>query len=204
VEREAQEAHRFINAIIDDKSTPSDNAALARIDSRIDSLMTDARRYLKEVSVELVSQLEARDFEAARHSLARADALWDELDEKIEVLRTEMVKVGFGAIATIRSEQSQAVLTSAIVTVLAAIVGLIFANVVSGGIIRSVRQLLDGTRAVEAGHLDRSIDVTTGDEIGQLASAFNRMVMQLRENQRVRETFGKYIDPRVVEGLIRN
>jgi len=44
--------------------------------------------------------------------------------------------------------------------------------------------------------------VTTGDEIGQLATAFNRMVVQLRDNQRVRETFGKYIDPRVVEGLI--
>src|SRR5207253_9901948 len=42
----------------------------------------------------------------------------------------------------------------------------------------------------------------TEDDIGQLAAAFNRMVQQLRENQRVRETFGKYIDPRVVEGLI--
>ena len=103
---------------------------------------------------------------------------------------------------TIRSEQTQAVLISAIVTVLAAIVGLIFANLVSGGISRSVRQLLEGTRAVEAGQLDQSIDVTTGDEIGQLAAAFNRMVVQLRDNQRVRETFGKYIDPRVVEGLI--
>jgi len=88
------------------------------------------------------------------------------------------------------------------VTLLAAIVGLIFANLVSGGIIRSVRQLLEGTRAVEAGQLDQSIEVTTGDEIGQLAAAFNRMVVQLRDNQRVRETFGKYIDPRVVEGLI--
>jgi adenylate cyclase len=59
-----------------------------------------------------------------------------------------------------------------------------------------VRQLLEGTRAVEAGHLDRPIDVTAEDEIGQLAAAFNRMVL------RVRETFGRYIDPRVVEGLI--
>jgi class 3 adenylate cyclase len=79
---------------------------------------------------------------------------------------------------------------------------LIFAHIVSGGIVRSVRQLLEGTRAVEAGHLDRPIDVTAEDEIGQLAAAFNRMVLQLRENLRVRETFGKYIDPRVVEGLI--
>jgi nitrogen fixation/metabolism regulation signal transduction histidine kinase len=202
VDSEAQAARKLINAIIEDTSTPSDNAALARIDSRIDSLMSDARRHLKQESGELLLALDARDFATVRRGLARADALRDELEEKIEAVRAEMAKVSYGAIATIRSEQTQAVLISAIATLLAAIVGLIFANLVSGGIIRSVRQLLEGTRAVEAGHLDRSIDVTTGDEIGQLAGAFNRMVVQLRDNQRVRETFGKYIDPRVVEGLI--
>ena len=204
VDSEAQAARKLINAIIDDTSTPSDNAALARIESRIDTLMSDSRRHLRQESGELLSQLEARDFAAVRRSLARVDSLRDELNEKVDATRTDMVKASYGAIATIRSEQTQAVLTSAIVTVLAAVVGLIFANLVSGGIIRSVRQLLEGTRAVEAGQLDQSIDVTTGDEIGQLAGAFNRMVVQLRDNQRVRETFGKYIDPRVVEGLIDN
>jgi class 3 adenylate cyclase len=202
VDSEAQAARTLLNAIIEDTSTPSDNAALGRIDSRIDSLLSESRRNLKQVAEELLLQLDARDFAAVRRSLARADALRDELDEKINAVRTEMLKTSYGAIATIRSEQSQAVVISAIATVLAAIVGLIFANLVSGGIIRSVRQLLEGTRAVEAGQLDQSIDVATGDEIGQLAAAFNRMVVQLRENRRVRETFGKYIDPRVVEGLI--
>jgi class 3 adenylate cyclase len=65
-----------------------------------------------------------------------------------------------------------------------------------------VRRLLEGTRAVEAGRLDGSIDITTRDEIGQLSAAFNRMVEQLRQNERIRETFGRYIDPKVVEGLI--
>ena len=202
VDGEAQAARALLNAIIEDTSTPSDNAALARIDSRIDSLLSESRRNLKEVAEELLLQLDARDFAAVRRSLARADALRDQLDEKIDAVRTEMLKTSYGAIATIRSEQSRAVVSSAIATALAAIVGLIFANLVSGGIIRSVRQLLEGTRAVEAGQLDQSIDVATGDEIGQLAAAFNRMVVQLRENRRVRETFGKYIDPRVVEGLI--
>ena len=202
VDSEAQAARKLINAIIDDTSTPSDNAALARIESRIDSLMSESRRHLKQESGELLSVLEARDFAAVRRSLARVDALRDELDDKIDAVRGEMVKVSYGAIAKIRSEQTQAVLISMIVTVLAAIVGLVFANLVSGGISRPVRKLLEGTRAVEAGHLDQSIDVTTGDEIGQLAAAFNRMVLQLRDNERIRETFGKYIDPRVVEGLI--
>ena len=202
VDSDAQAARKLINEIIDDTSTPSDNAALARIDSRIESLMSESRQHLKQESEDLLSELDARDFSAVRRSLARVDLLRDQLSEKIDAVRTEMLKVSYRAIATIRSEQTQAVLISAIVTLLAAIVGLIFANLVSGGIIRSVRQLLEGTRAVEAGQLDQSIEVTTGDEIGQLAAAFNRMVVQLRDNQRVRETFGKYIDPRVVEGLI--
>ena len=202
VDSEAQAARKLINEIIDDTSTPSDNAALARIDSRIDSLMSESRQHPEQESEDLLSELDAREFSAVRRSLARVDSLRDQLSEKIDAVRTEMLKVSYRAIATIRSEQTQAVLISAIVTLLAAIVGLIFANLVSGGIIRSVRQLLEGTRAVEAGQLDQSIEVTTGDEIGQLAAAFNRMVVQLRDNQRVRETFGKYIDPRVVEGLI--
>jgi class 3 adenylate cyclase len=199
---EAQAARKLINAIIEDASTPSDNAALARIESRIDSLMNESRRHLKQESGELLTELEAKDFAAVRRGLARVDGLRDELDDNIDATRIEMQKASYGAIATIRSEQTQAVLISAIVTLLAAIVGLIFANLVGGGISRPVRQLLEGTRAVEAGHLDQSIDVTTVDEIGQLAASFNRMVIQLRDNQRIRETFGKYIDPRVVEGLI--
>src|SRR5260221_5194889 len=82
VDSEAQAARKLINAIIDDTSTPSDNAALARIDSRIESLVNDTRRQLKQETAELLSELEARDFAAARRSLARADAIRDELDEK--------------------------------------------------------------------------------------------------------------------------
>lgn len=204
VDGEAQAARKLINAIIDDPSTPSDNAALGRIDSRIDSLISESRRHLKQASGELLSELDAQDFASARRTLAQTDALRDELDDKIAAIRNEMLTVSLGAIATVRSEQTQAVMTSAIVTLLAAVVGLIFANLVSGGIVRSVRQLLEGTRAVGAGRLDQSINVTTGDEIGQLAAAFNRMVAQLRDNLHVRETFGKYVDPRVVEGLINH
>lgn len=202
VDREAQAARGFINAIIDDTSTPSDNAELARIESRIDSLVSDTRRAMKQQSGQLIQELETRDFVAAGRSLAQVDADRDEFNDRLETLRGEMLKVSSGAIATIKSEETTAVVTSAVVTALAAVLGLLFANLVSGGIIRSVKKLLEGTRAVEAGHLDQAISVTTGDEIGQLAAAFNRMVVQLRDNQRIRETFGKYIDPRVVEGLI--
>src|SRR3981081_4146150 len=112
VDSEAQAARKLINAIIDDTSTPSDNAALARIDSRIESLMSESRQHLKQESEDLLSELDARDFSAVRRSLARVDSLRDPLHEKIDAVRTEMLKVSYRAIATIRSEQTQAVLIS--------------------------------------------------------------------------------------------
>ena len=126
----------------------------------------------------------------------------DEFNQRIEDIRTDMLaQVRSDAVMTMR-DQKTAIVISVVLTVLAAILGLMFALFVSTGITRPVRRLLDGTRAVEAGRLDGSIDVTTRDEIGQLTAAFNNMVEQLRHKEHMRETFGRYVDPRVVEGLI--
>jgi class 3 adenylate cyclase len=99
-------------------------------------------------------------------------------------------------------KQHQVMLISVALTVLAAILGLVFAALVSAGVTRPVRRLLEGAKAVEAGNLEGTLVATSRDEIGHLTIAFNQMVEQLRLKERLRETFGKYVDPRVVEGLI--
>jgi class 3 adenylate cyclase len=200
--QDAQSARALINAIIDDPSTVSDDANLGRIEDRIENVSNDLSRYVSEEYKRLLSLLEARNFAEARASLARTDALRDEFTLKVEEIRKDMMaQVRSDAMVTMRDQQ-KTIVVSVIVTILAAITGLMFALYVSTGITRPVRRLLDGTRAVEAGRLDGSIDVTTRDEIGQLTTAFNNMVEQLRHKERLRETFGRYVDPRVVEGLI--
>ena len=202
VEQEAEEARKLIASIIDDVSTPSDNVALTRIDTNIDNAVNELDRHLSEENAQLLSQLESRDFAEARHTLARADQARDEFSQKLDQIRADMLsQVGMSASVVLRN-QNHAILITIVVTALAAALGLVFAILVSGGITRPVRLLLEGTREVEAGHLERSIEVITHDEIGQLSAAFNRMVEQLRHKERIRETFGRYIDPRVVEGLI--
>jgi adenylate cyclase len=112
-----------------------------------------------------------------------------------------LAQVFFSTAQVIR-HQRQAIIISGLVTALAAVIGLGFAVMVAGGIAGPVRRLLEGTREVEAGRFEGTITVSTQDEIGQLAAAFNRMIEQLRHNERVRETFGRYIDPKVVQGLL--
>jgi class 3 adenylate cyclase len=89
-----------------------------------------------------------------------------------------------------------------VLTALAAALGLVFSVLVSSGLTKPVRRLLEGAQAVERGELNHTLAVTSQDEIGHLTLAFNRMIEQLRLKERIRETFGRYVDPRIVEGLI--
>jgi len=202
VEQQADAARKLIASIIDDPSTPSDNVALTRIDTNIDNAVNELHRHLNQESGQLLGQLEARDFVEARRTLARTDQARDEFNQKLDQVRADMLGQVDASAAVVLRNQQHAIVITIVVTALAAALGLLFAILVSGGITRPVRLLLEGTREIEAGHLDRSIEVITGDEIGQLSAAFNRMVEQLRHKERIRETFGRYIDPRVVEGLL--
>jgi adenylate cyclase len=176
--------------------------ALARIDSRIEVVQSDYRRHLNEEIERLLPLLGTGDGKGIAERLARVDERRDELTLKLDGIRSEMLDlVRSDSAATLRN-QNQVFLISVVLTALAALLGLVFATLVSTGMTRPVRRLLEGARAVEAGKLDETIVVTSTNEIGQLTAAFNRMVEQLRLKEHIRETFGKYIDPRIVESLI--
>ena len=202
IDREAKAAREQIAAIIDDPSTPSDNAALGRLDDRIDTAVNELRERLDERDAILLKQLDAGNFDQAKSALAGADELRAEFDRKIDGIRADMLSQVHASAVTVIREQRQAIWVSAIVTGVAAVLGFMFAMMVGSGITGPVLRLLEGTREIEAGRLDQSISVTTRDEIGQLSAAFNRMLERLRQNQRIRDTFGRYIDPRIAEGLL--
>jgi adenylate cyclase len=202
IEKEAQAAREQIDAIIADPSTPSNDYELGRLDDRIDTAVNDLHRRLDEQDILLLQQLDARDLDATKRTMAQADALRAEFGRKIDAIRADMLTQVNGSANTVIRQQNQAIIISAVVTAIAAVLGFVFAMLVGSGITGPVLRLLEGTREVEAGRLDRPISVTTRDEIGQLSAAFNRMIERLRQNQRIRETFGRYVDPRIAEGLL--
>src|SRR5262249_13040238 len=73
---------------------------------------------------------------------------------------------------------------------------------VSAHIVRALRRLAEGTAAVQAGHFAVTVPVETNDEVGQLATAFNRMVEEIRIREKIKTAFGKFVDPRIVANLI--
>jgi class 3 adenylate cyclase len=200
--REVQTAHALIRGLIEKRNAFGDATALARLETRLDAAVDDTRRHLNDEIERLLPLLDAGEAKPIADSLARVDVLRDEMNQKMDAIRGDMFALlRTDAELTIR-KQSQVMVIAAALTLLAAVLGVLFAALVSAGVTRPVRRLLEGAKAVEAGHLDGTLVATSRDEIGHLTTAFNQMVEQLRLKEHLRETFGKYVDPRVVEGLI--
>jgi adenylate cyclase len=73
-------------------------------------------------------------------------------------------------------------------------------------VVQSITEPIEQLRAVAArvglGDLQARVPVVSVDEIGSLARSFNAMVAGLRERQHIRDTFGVYVDPDVVEHVL--
>ena len=89
-----------------------------------------------------------------------------------------------------------------VVFVISTILGLAVAAVGAVRLIRSIRSIVRGAEAVEGGDLEHRIHLDRRDEIGRLARSFNEMTEGLRMRERIRETFGRYVDRRIAEQLI--
>jgi class 3 adenylate cyclase len=73
---------------------------------------------------------------------------------------------------------------------------------VTRSLTRPVRRLDEGIGRVAAGDLATRLPVTSNEEIGQLTGRFNAMVEGLRDRERIRTTFGKYVSESVAAQLL--
>jgi class 3 adenylate cyclase len=198
---ELASARQHINEQIADPLDFNDNVELGRLDTKLEFLQQDRKAY-EETYAKLLSDEAVANATGVRDELANLDDERDRFDRRIDANRTEMSTLAHRAINGTRAYQSRVVDISLVLMMLAALLGISVAAAITTGLVRPVKRLLVGTAAVEGGALDTIVPVTSSDEIGRLTQSFNRMVSELRVKEQIRDTFGKYVDPRIVAGLI--
>jgi class 3 adenylate cyclase len=194
-------ARKTINEQITDALDFDDNVALARLDTKVEFLQEKRRNYEAFVA-SIRSAFEAQQFDGVRRLLRELEDRTDDIVGRIDTDRADMRAIASNAILGTRQYQQRVIDISIALLVIAGLLGLVVAAAVTMGLVRPVRRLLHGTEAVEKGALDTVVPVTSHDEIGQLTRSFNSMVGELRTKEKIRDTFGKYVDPRIVAGLL--
>ncbi len=214
----AQESNRFdmrgINAdqIVDSsirmlgealvtKGIELDRVTLTLLERQLPGIQTARQHFhatFRQYQIE-VEEGTPRSQQLVRDSLLREkDTVDVEIQKAIDLLNKLTQDTALQA----KAEEARATTLNWMITAIATTLGLIFAAFVTRSLVDPIRRLLGGTRAVEAGDLEVEIQVRTHDELATLASSFNHMVVGLREKEHIRETFGQYVDPRIVRGLL--
>lgn len=86
--------------------------------------------------------------------------------------------------------------------VVAVIVAFVACRLIASRIARPVRALVKSADDIGAGRFDVHLDTCRKDEIGDLARSFEHMAQGLAQRDFIKDTFGKFVDPSVVAGLI--
>ena len=199
---EVRGARNAIARAIEDRVTFGDEMLLSRLDTRLEFLQRYDATYDK-VRGQIESALANHDEIQFRSTLAALDQARDTLNAESEAVRREMLKLLDQAMREAITEQNRSVRYGIILLAAALTIGFVAAAAMTANLVRRLRRLLKGAIAVQGGSLETELPVTSHDEIGDLTAAFNAMVRELRAKARVRETFGKYLDPRIVEDLIQ-
>ncbi len=166
---------------------------LARIEPMLDDLAYDHGKL-----VGLVPALCRGDAEAKAEAARRVD----EVRRHAGAINHEIAQfVATGAVI-VGDNQRQAMTANFLLIAAAGAVGLLLAWLVARGLTRPISRLQAGARAIQQGRLDADVPVTSSDEIGDVTRTFNAMLAELREKERIKATFGQYVDPRVVAGLV--
>jgi adenylate cyclase len=67
-----------------------------------------------------------------------------------------------------------------------------------------IRQLRESAKALGMGRFDYRIKTFRNDELGDLAYAFNRMAEDLELKEKIKDSFGRYVTPEIVEMILTN
>jgi adenylate cyclase len=82
------------------------------------------------------------------------------------------------------------------------LLGIAVAALITNRLSRPVRSLASAMLDVQRGNLNIQLPVSSTDEVGRLTDSFNFFVKELRSKEHLKQTFGKYIDPRILEQVL--
>jgi len=176
----------------------------AELEEQIDDIPA-ARKALHDSLLTYFTEISKGDARAMDLARDQVDRDWRNLTIQLREVTIDRLHPYTQEVAQKNSAlEERALILSLGITAMASILGLLLAAWLTRNLVKPVRELLIGTKAIEQGNLDIHIKVSSADEISLLADSFNHMVGELRQKEEITETFGKYVDPRIVKDLIED
>jgi len=191
-------ARRIIDAY--PKNAPGSHT-LAEVETLLDQIQP-AYKTINNRQREVLDMQRVGQHDKANEQLNLLNDLQGTVQNQRESVTSKMAAwSGSAAKATEQRERRVFWLTIA-ATTSTVLLGLAVAALITNRLSRPVRSLASAMRDVQQGNLNIELPVSSSDEVGRLTDSFNFFVKELRSKERLKQTFGKYIDPRILEHVL--
>ena len=182
------------------KNAPGSHT-LAEVETLLDQI-EPAYQIINNRQREVLDMQLAGQHDRANEQLNLLNDIQSTVQNQRESVNSKMAAwSGSAAKATEQRERRVFWLTIA-ATTSTVLLGLAVAALITNRLSRPVRSLASAMRDVQAGNLNIELPVSSRDEVGRLTDSFNFFVKELRSKERLKQTFGKYIDPRILEHVL--
>jgi adenylate cyclase len=197
-----QTVEEQLNRLVKDRSgNVEKRVAMADIRGRF-GYMGRALPNFIEVGRRMSEALSAGRAEEAENIAAEFAPYRGLFGEDLTAVRDELAVLTASAAGEAHRLNRELTVLELVMLGLASLIGVSVSTTVSNRMMAGLERLIQGTRQVQDGQGYEILPVTSNDEIGKLTVAFNHMVEDLRAKDRIKETFGKFVDPRIVAHLI--
>jgi len=200
IDADFKRAYALLKAEAESRHPPETIDALGASMAKVER----AYRVYEKRGLDLLALHRSGDRPEFHEKLPDFNKLQSSVDAETGTLRRHVEAVADEAIKRADENERFLLMFNTVMTALSAVLALGIAALVTSVLVRNVRNLVRAAEQVEDGVLDVEVEVTTNDEVGRLSASFNDMVGGLRQKERIKDTFGRYIDPRIVDKLLED
>jgi adenylate cyclase len=174
---------------------------LAEVETLLDQI-EPAYQVISTRQHELLDLQQAGDHEKANQQVDLLNDLQGTVQNQRGLMNSKMARWSAGAAHETEGRERRVFWLTIAATLSTVLLGLAVAALITDRVTRPVRSLASAMRDVQQGNLNIRLPVRSPDEVGRLTESFNFFVEQLRSKEQMKQTFGKYIDPRVLEHVL--
>ena len=178
----------------------ADRLEMARLIGSLDSLKSEVDRFSQAAAlpVELMAQGKGEEARKALGNLRN----FEYLDPIITSVREKANRLTMDSLNETHGNIFNIIWTNAVLFLSASILGFLVFLLITGRLQKAFRGLICAFHETADGKYSSPLPVTSEDEIGELTTSFNTMVEQLKSKEKLRDSFGQFLDPRIVANVI--
>jgi class 3 adenylate cyclase len=191
-------ARRIISAY---PKNAAGSQTLAEVETLLDQI-EPAYQIINNRQREVLDMQLAGQHGRANQQLNLLNDLQRTVQNQRETVNSKMAKWSASAARATEQRERRVFWLTIAATTSTVLLGMTVAALITNRLSRPVRSLAIAMRDVQQGNLNIQLPVGSTDEVGRLTDSFNFFVKELRSKERLKQTFGKYIDPRILEHVL--